>query len=273
MAAAIFQHPISVQVVTRQTLVVSGIMRIVTARHPLSLGLVLTLALTACSSHLTSSSGANLPPTALAAAPPGPTDTDETLQQLIKNLALDDLQSRTEAENKLIHLAQASPPGREQVIQALIQAVQANDEFNGTHLVFRSTASYHFWRSATYIFLHLKATEAIPVMAQCIYCGNGLSDDSFFYEYQPAMSVLIVMGRTAVSGLAEVLQNSTNSIQRYYIELCLCRINQPEARQVLSRALPQEKREVRKTIRLCLEDMKLISASARARARGMPRRR
>ena len=169
--------------------------------------------------------------------PSQPTSQEATdqarIRQLIANLSRQD-QSES-AQNELLEIAKQSSTNRDRVVQDLIADVKTHERVNGQHLVLGE--SFDYWDRATRIFRRLEAIEAIDVMIQCIFCGNGLSGS---FEESPAFDALAAMGEKAIPKLSEALGRHPRDIGRGYIALCLGTIGGPEAKKALQNALRTE---------------------------------
>jgi hypothetical protein len=155
------------------------------------------------------------------------------IRQLIAKLSKQD-QSES-AQNELLEIAKKSSYNRDRVVQDLIADVKTHERVNGQHLVLGE--SFDYWDRATRIFRRLEATEAIEVMIQCIFCGNGMTGS---FEESPAFDVLHAMGEKAIPKLSEALGRYPKDIVRGYVALCLGNIGGPEAKKALQSALRTE---------------------------------
>lgn len=154
------------------------------------------------------------------------------IRQLIANLSKQD-QSES-AQNELLEIAERSTTNRDRVVQDLIADVKSHERLNGQHLVLGE--SYNYWDCATRIFRRLEATEAIDLMIQCIYCGNGAER----ITDTPAFGALQVMGEKAIPKLSEALDQYPKDIVRGLVALCLGNIGGSEAKKALRNALRTE---------------------------------
>lgn len=154
------------------------------------------------------------------------------IRQLIASLSKPD-QSES-AQNELLEIAKRSTTNRDRVVQDLIADVKSHERLSGQHLVLGELFDY--WECATRIFLRLEATEAIEVMIQCIFCGNGIGR----ITDTPAFGTLQVMGEKAIPKLSEALGQYPKDIVRGLVALCLGNIGGSEAEKALRNALRTE---------------------------------
>lgn len=129
------------------------------------------------------------------------------IRQLIASLSKPD--QSEDAQNELLEIAKRSTTNRDRVVQDLIADVKSHERLSGQHLVLGEL--FYYWECATRIFLRLEATEAIEVMIQCIYCGNGIGR----ITDTPAFGALQVMGKKQFQNCLRLLV----SIQRIVFEV------------------------------------------------------
>ena len=166
----------------------------------------------------------------------------------ISNLRSEDRMIREEAIKRLIEFAQTSQTARGSVIRDLVQAVDREEELDGTHRVLKKTFS--FWKSVNIVFLELKAVEATEVLVRCLQCSNGYTGR---FGEPPASITLVRLGNLVLAKLSTALLSERDPSQRISIATCISRIGGPDAIAVLKRGLRAERDpRVRNAIRSSL---------------------
>lgn len=166
----------------------------------------------------------------------------------ISNLRSEDRMIREEAIKRLIEFAQTSQTARGSVIRDLVQAVDREEELDGTHQVLKKT--FLFWKTVNIVFLKLKAVEATEVLVRCIECSNGYTGS---FGEPPASITLVRLGNLVLAKLSTALMSERDPSRRISIVTCISRIGGPDAIAVLKRGLRAERDpRVRNAIRSSL---------------------
>jgi HEAT repeat protein len=168
----------------------------------------------------------------------------------ISNLRSEDRTIREGAIKRLIEFAQTSQTARGSVIRDLVQAVDSEEELDGTHRVLKKT--FLFWQSVNIVFLELKAVEAADVLVRCIQCSNGYTGR---FGEPPASITLVRLGNLVLAKLSTALLSERDPSKRISIATCISRIGGPDAIAVLKRGLRAERDpRVRNAIRSSLSN-------------------
>jgi HEAT repeat protein len=174
------------------------------------------------------------------------------LSELINELRSSNSRTREEAIYRLIKLGQSSQATRKSIIDALLIAVNSENELDGSHTILKTTFS--FWRGVTDIFIVLDAIEATDVLVRCIHCSNGYSGSM---GEPPASVALVRLGTPVLPKLAYALRTDTDAYIRVKIVLCIARIGGPQAIIRLKQASRVERdKHVRNTIQSALSELR-----------------
>lgn len=166
----------------------------------------------------------------------------------ISNLRSEDRMIREDAIKRLIEFAQTSQAARGSVIRDLVQAVDREEELDGTHQLLKKT--FLFWETVNIVFLKLKAVEATEVLVRCIECSNGYTGS---FGEPPAAITLVRLGNLVLAKLSTALLSERDPSRRISIASCISRIGGPDAIAVLKRGLRAERDpRVRNAIRSSL---------------------
>jgi len=149
-----------------------------------------------------------------------------------------------QAAIKLTELANESRECREEVINALIAALNKADFQN-------YDSAFHLWARGSGILGHLKAVEALDLLIAHLDLNDGFFSASMYHE--PVVLAMVEMGEVAVPKLALALKHNPDKEIRLAAAFCLTTIGGSEALDALNSALTSETEDcVRRFITLTL---------------------
>jgi hypothetical protein len=133
------------------------------------------------------------------------------------------------ARNALLNFARQSSICREEVVRALIKAMdQPNLDFE------RQPSNYYLWREGSQLLGELKAIESLDLLIAHLDRTNGLHSGSMVF--QPAILGVRRMGQAAIPKLALALQKNPNARIRMAAVYCLTVIGGESAMNALKQA-------------------------------------
>ena len=141
-----------------------------------------------------------------------------------------------QAAIKLTELANESRECREEVIKALIEALNKADFQN-------YDSAFHLWARGSGILGHLKAVEALDPLIAHLDLNDGLFSASMYHE--PVVLAMEEMGKVAVPKLAVSLKHNPDKEIRLAAAFCLSTIGGSEALDALNSALGLRDRRLR----------------------------
>jgi HEAT repeat protein len=205
----------------------------------ISIILLAALLILAFTWHFKSRSGPSRAETSLASSSAGPCQADSYVQKLSS-----DMPEAGQAAIKLTELAKESGECREEVINALIEALNKADLQN-------DDSAFRLWAKGSGVLGELKAVEALDLLIAHLNLSDGWFSASMVHE--PVVGAIEKMGEVAVPKLAVALKHNRDKGIRLAAALCLATIGGSEALAALNSALTSEKEEcVRRLISLLL---------------------
>ena len=149
-----------------------------------------------------------------------------------------------QAAIKLTEVAKESPECREEIINALIEALNKADLQN-------DDSAFRLWAKGSGILGELRAVEALDLLIAHLDLNDGWFSASMVHE--PVVGAMEKMGEVAVPKLAVALKHNPRKEIRLAAALCLATIGGSEALDALNSALTSETEEcVRRLITLLL---------------------
>lgn len=163
-------------------------------------------------------------------------DNDLIFSRNIPLLSSDDSSQQELAMKEIINLANQSEDSRKNVINKLMEVIQARIAPERDYL---EPPLYRLFDKVMTLFVSLQATEAIELMISHAGCHGGKIGMSM--RGLPAQIALSSMGESAVPKLAYALRHDKDPEIRGAVALCLCVIASNTARKALVTASATEK--------------------------------
>jgi hypothetical protein len=144
-------------------------------------------------------------------------------------------QSRLEQESakrQLIEDANKSDECRKQIIEVLMRAMD-----KPLTDLRQDQSRFYLWHYGADILAKLKAEESLDLLIDHFDLDDGTP---FPLNHHPAVGSVIRMGSMAIPKLDAVLRQSNDPNSRQYAVFCIASIGGPDAKRVLTQALPSE---------------------------------